>query len=743
MDKASSQARPLELWGGLECTVNRVRDEYLTQLDRNGHEERSSDIERFAGLGIKAIRYPVLWERHAPNGIDSADWSWSDERLAALREAGVTPIAGLLHHGSGPRYTSLVDQEFPEKLAEYAGEVAKRYPWLEMYTPVNEPLTTARFSGLYGVWYPHGNDDMTFVRCLLNECKGTVLATRAIREHNPNAKLVQTDDIGKTYGTDEMDYMVQFYNIRRWLTWDLLCGMVDYSHPLWGYLTNDAMADPEDILWFKDNPCPPDIIGLNYYITSERWLDHRPELFPENRHGIAGDKTIVDIEISRVLAEPMAGIGPLIVETWERYGIPIAITEAHIDANREDQMRWLLEMWNSAQYAEAHGVDMVAVTVWSLLGSYDWNCLVTACNGYYEPGPIDVRTKVPRRTALADLMNELSAGKPPSHPVLRGVGWWRQNHRFFVDPIETDQHRHDVQFEPCPAPQRPILITGATGTLGTAFARICLHRNISYKLVGRAEMDIADPDSIERTIEKYEPWAIINCSGYVRVDDAEDDKERCIRENTVGAILLAGMCAKHNVHLTTFSTDLVFDGRYNEPYREADLPCPMNIYGKSKRMAEKGIFEKNPKSLVIRSSAFFGPWDKHNFATLCIDALERGETFEAIDDQVVSPTYVPDLVNVCLDLTIDREYSIWHVSNETPLSWYEFAVRVAERAGLDTSLIKPVKTCDCGQRAPRPKYSALTSGRAVLTKPLDDAIDRFLASRNSDVEIVENFIAKE
>src|SRR5438094_10542570 len=115
-----SQSGPLELWGGLECTVNRVQDAYHNQLERNGHAVRADDIDRFASTGIKAIRYPVLWERTAPDGLDQADWRFADERLNALREHGVTPIAGLIHHGSGPRHTSLVDPAFPEQLAEYA-----------------------------------------------------------------------------------------------------------------------------------------------------------------------------------------------------------------------------------------------------------------------------------------------------------------------------------------------------------------------------------------------------------------------------------------------------------------------------------------------------------------------------------------------------------------------------------------------------------------------------------------------
>src|SRR5687767_8653323 len=134
-----NSSAPLELWGGLECTINRVSDQYFSQMERNGHRGRLEDIDRFASLGIKAVRYPVLWECTAPDGPESADWSWSDARLPRLRDLGVEPIAGLVHHGSGPRHTSLISPCFPEKLAEFAGAVARRYPWLTYYTPVNEP----------------------------------------------------------------------------------------------------------------------------------------------------------------------------------------------------------------------------------------------------------------------------------------------------------------------------------------------------------------------------------------------------------------------------------------------------------------------------------------------------------------------------------------------------------------------------------------------------------------------------
>jgi len=716
----------LALWGGLECTVNRVRDDYFSQMDRNGHAGRLQDIERFASLGIQAIRYPVLWERTAPDGIDKADWSWADERLPALRDLGVNPIVGLIHHGSGPRHTSLVDPAFPDQLAEYAGAVAARYPWVEHYTPVNEICTTARFSGLAGVWYPHGGDEATFIRALLIQCRATVLSMRAIRAVNPDAKLVQTDDLSKTYGTPEMQDIANYFNERRWLAWDLLCGMVDTGHKLWDYLL-DSGATADELRWFRDNPCPPDVIGVNYYVTSERWLDHRPERYPESHRHMYRGVAHADIEAPRALATPTPGIAPLLMETWERYGLPIAITEAHIDANREDQLRWLVEIWNAALKARQQGADIRAVTVWALLGSFDWNSLVTACHGYYEPGPFDVRSPTPRPTALATLMRELASKRALSNPVLQGEGWWRRPGRFWCKPVATRTAVADIavrsQFKS--APVQPILITGATGTLGAAFKRICEARNLACHALTRQEMDITDPASVDAAIVRFKPWAIINAGGFVRVDEAETDSERCMRENTLGPTVLALACMRHALRFMTFSSDLVFDGAKGAPYVESDATNPLGVYGRSKLDAETRVLDADPQALVIRTSAFFGPWDRHNFVTQALGALANGEPFQAAGDMIVSPTYVPDLVKVALDLMIDRERGIWHLTNGDAVSWAELARRACAAAGMSADGLQEVAADAVDYPAQRPAFSALGSERALLLPSLDDALQRY------------------
>src|SRR3712207_9325640 len=118
-----------------------------------------------------------------------------------------------------PRSTLFPYTTLFRSLAEYAHAVASRYPWVEDWTPVNEPLTTARFSALYGHWYPHTRDDRSFARALLVQCRATVLAMmQAIRAVNPEARLVQTEDLGKSYGTPRMAYQVDFENQRRWLS---------------------------------------------------------------------------------------------------------------------------------------------------------------------------------------------------------------------------------------------------------------------------------------------------------------------------------------------------------------------------------------------------------------------------------------------------------------------------------------------------------------------------------------------
>ena len=740
---AGHQESPPELWAGVECTVNRVGDSYLDQLERSGHAARTDDLDRFASLRIRTLRYPLLWERIAPQGLAQANWSWPDQRVSRLQQLGITPIIGLVHHGSGPRHTNLLDPAFPLLLAEYAGEVARRYPHLSWYTPVNEPLTTARFSGLYGHWYPHACEPRAFARALLLQCRGVVLAMERIREVNPKAQLVQTEDLGKVFSTQPLAYQARFENERRWLTYDLLCGRVTRGHSLWKYLRQDGGVPEDELRFFVDHPCPPDIIGVNYYLTSERLLDERLALYPPSTHGGNGRHAYADVEAVRLRPEGLAGPQALLREVWDRYRLPLAVTEVHNGCTREEQLRWLLEVWEAAVELKRDAVDLRAVTIWALLGAFDWNSLVTRSEGHYEPGAYDVRAQEPRPTALATMARQLATGGRPSHPVLDMPGWWRRSKRLlYAHALESQVLRPSRP----PASARPLLITGATGTLGQAFSRRCELRGLAYRLLTRSEMDIADEHSVDAALALHGAWAVVNAAGYVRVDDAEHDRDRCFRENTQGPAVLAQACAARGIGLLTFSSDLVFDGESREPYVETSEPAPLNVYGESKAAAEQAVLGVYPAALVVRTSAFFGPWDEHNFVTRALRALMSGQEHRAPDDAVVSPTYVPDLVDVSLDLLIDGESGIWHLANRGAVTWADLARRAVTRAGLDPNRIVGCPQDELQLVAPRPRYSVLHSQRATLMPRLEHAIERYVGelgfarARQAEEQVVNELL---
>lgn len=421
------------LWGGHECTLNRIGDVWRDQTRLTGHQERIYDLDRFADLGLEALRYPVLWER-TETARGHWDWSWPDLRLTRLRKLGVRPIVGLLHHGSGPAWTDLLDPGFAEGLARHAARTAERYPWVADWTPVNEPLTTARFSALYGHWHPHRTDERDFWLALLNQIDATRLSMRAIRRVNPDARLIQTEDFGATFGTDPCASQARFENDRRLMTWDLLCGRVTAGHPLFDRLTAFGLG-PRLVVMAED-PCPPDVIGMNHYVTSDRFLDHRLERYPQKVHGSNGEMAYADVEAVRALSPRPGGWREHLAFLWDRYGLPLAVTECHLGSEPDEQIRWFDECWRTARDLCAEGVAVEAVTAWSLLGAVDWDSLLTETRGRYEAGAFDVSSGHPAARDLAGWLRML-ADSGLTSGAASGTGWWSREDRRCFHP-ETD-----------------------------------------------------------------------------------------------------------------------------------------------------------------------------------------------------------------------------------------------------------------------------------------------------------------
>lgn len=715
-----------EMWGGIECTVNRVENDYFEQLLRTGHVDRPEDLDLFASLGIKAIRYPVLWEQIAPDGLENADWSWSDRQLARLRELGVRPIVGLVHHGSGPRDTSLTDPLFPERLAVFAEAVAHRYPWVEDYTPVNEPLTTARFSALYGHWYPHHRDDLNFARALLGQTRAVALSMAAIRKVNPAARLVQTDDLGRTYATAALAYQADFENERRWLTYDLLAGSLTRRRPMWDWLRYCG-AEESELEWFLANPCTPDILGFNTYLSSERYLDERIDLYPGEPVGTNGQHTYVDVLAARVLPGGLMGTRGLLGEAWDRYGLPLAVTEVHNGSGREEQLRWLAEVWQGANEARQAGADVRAVTVWALLGLFDWPNLVTRRDDVYEPGVFDIRGPSPRPTAVARMVADLATKGQHRHPVLQVPGWWRRPDRFWYGH-DVAHGRTDLEANGAGSPfpdAQPVLIIGERNRLRRVLENAFTHRAIPFVALDDTGQVSRDLDRICQSIDETRAWTVIDAGFEHRYPGGEGETVPWTRVSSANLPTIARACAARRLPLVSFSSDIVFDGRQAEPYTEDASVSPADAAGACQVCAETEAMRILPDVLIVRTGPLFGNV-RHAAdvpATYGRDGFRASSTAWVDGNEIVSPTYLDDLVQAAIDLLLDGERGIWHLTHGTAVSWAEFQRLASGHGQPDGATFRLKRSRSAVTRVPA-TTRVMESNRGWLLPTLQDAVAR-------------------
>ncbi|SDA15516.1 dTDP-4-dehydrorhamnose reductase [Methylobacterium sp. UNC378MF] len=695
----------LELWGGVECSVVRIRSAYRDQIAETGHRDRIADLDAIAGLGIRTLRYPILWEHVAPADPENLDWSWHDARLPGLHRLGIRVIAGLVHHGSGPRYTSLADPAFPTRLARYARQVAARYPWIDRFTPVNEPLTTARFAGLYGHWYPHRRSEGDFLRMVVNQCRAVLLAMRAIRTVTPGAQLIQTEDIGKTFSTPALADQAAYENERRWLSLDLLCGRVDRFHPWFGRCLAHGVnqADLEDFL--TEDACPA-LIGANHYLTSERYLDGRVRTYPKPLRGGNGRYRYADVEAVRMrhLAD-QTGPKARLMEIWERYRQRLAVTEVHHGCSRDDQLRWFTEVWQAALDLRAGHVPVEAVTLWSLFGAVDWNSLLLRRDGHYEPGAFDIRAPQPRLTALGRAARDLAATGQTAHPVLTAPGWWRRSGRYYTpDPQEAEPGDQDAD-----ADHAAIAVMRDAGRYAEAVAQICAARGLKAIILGEAALPAA--------LLYAKIWAVLDPTTLPTAATAHRYPAGSFWSDIRAGMRLAALSGQAGVPFLTFSSGLVFDGRAAGAPTEADPVRPSSLFGRSAAERETRVCEAHPGALIARTGLVFGQGDERDIALQLLLDPPEGWSRSFRKAPLIAPTYLPDLVHAALDLLIDGETGLWHLANTGETTWPDFVRRLAAAAG------QPGTEPCCGIASGPP--ISLASGRSAVMPTLDGAVARY------------------
>jgi dTDP-4-dehydrorhamnose reductase len=406
-----------EIWASPEPTVARIdRLRSRDQLSETGHDTRHGDVDLIANLGVRATRYPVLWEKVAPHDPHVRDYGWAAQRLQALAERGVEPIVTLLHHGSGPAYTSLLDPDFPRLFAEYAAATARRFPWVKRWTPINEPLTTARFSTLYAAWYPNAFfDDAAFARAIVNEALAIALAGERIRDAVPDATFLLTEDLQSFTAADErVEGYVEHKRERMYLSCELLQGRIADGHPMHRYLVERGGIAPAELTDLARRAHAPDVMGWNYYPNSERWL----ESDGEGGHRNLG---IVDVAPERM------DMRPLLRAAHARLGLPFALSEVHVLGNERERARWMLHRFDDALAARADGVPIVAFGAWAAFGMVDWVSLLRRSEQVREDGIYTCAGPhgVPQRTLVTEVVEELAAGRVPAAPA--EPAWWERD----------------------------------------------------------------------------------------------------------------------------------------------------------------------------------------------------------------------------------------------------------------------------------------------------------------------------
>lgn len=254
-----------------------------------------------------------------------------------------------------------------------------------------------------------------------------------------------------------------------------------------------------------------------------------------------------------------------------------------------------------------------------------------------------------------------------------------------------------------------ILVTGANGQLGMEFRDASLlFSDFDWHFHNRNTLPVEDFAGISAFCRQHKIKYIVNCAAYTAVDKAEQEKEQAMLMNAEVPGKLAGICRELGMQLIHFSTDYVFDGSSEKPYKESDHTHPINMYGESKQKGELHALENDPKSVIIRTSWLYSRYGQ-NFVKTMLRLMQERDELRIVSDQQGSPTHAADLANaVCRIITGNNNIpgGIYHFANQGVTTWYHFANAIRQEAGYTCS-ITPIPSSDYPTPAKRPHYSVL------------------------------------
>lgn len=257
-----------------------------------------------------------------------------------------------------------------------------------------------------------------------------------------------------------------------------------------------------------------------------------------------------------------------------------------------------------------------------------------------------------------------------------------------------------------------VLVFGGSGQLGAEIVR--RWDDCTVVAPSRAEADVEDRDAVARLLRARAYDLVVNCTAFHNVDECERVPERAFAVNAVAVEMLARASRDAGAAFATISTDYVFDGETDRPYREDDEPAPLSQYGASKLEGERRVAALGSRAYVVRTCGLYGTRVSSSKGYTFVDRViargRAGEEQTVVADSFASPTYAGHLAAALRGLVGTGAYGLYHAADAGAVSWYDFARAAMEGAGVRGPL-RPISRADWVPEVPRPRYSALDSGR--------------------------------